>query len=106
MVTSEDVFHGKAPPAKVAIPFESGVPAARMGQNGVRVEGIGVCFYSAVPSAIVCYAPESGTFDSFPCSDTHIEGAIAASGSTVFVAGGAGTDGHATAVVDVFTFQP
>ena len=102
-IDSDDVLTGAAPPTKIAVPYDSsGVPAARMAQNGARVEGVGICFYSADPSSLVCYSPEHDKFGQFPCSVTHVAGAIAAVNRTVFVAGGADVSGNATAVVEVF----
>jgi len=104
-VNSDSAFCGQSPTTNVTIPFVSGVPAARMPGNGVLVDGVGVCFYSAVPSSLVCYGPDQQAFGNFACDATHVSGGITATGKTVFVGGGVDLAGKITDVVDVFTFE-
>lgn len=100
------VFNGTEAPKQVALPTEAaggGIPLARMAQNGVRVGGA-VCFYSASPSALVCYELESETWATHPCSAEHTAGAIVAIRNTVYVAGGVDAKGNPVATIDIFTF--
>jgi hypothetical protein len=108
-IVTPDVFSGKADPLEVPLPTEvasaSGIPAARIPQNGVKVADSLACFYTTTPNGLVCYEPDSGTFSMHPCSSHHTAGAITGTSHTVYIAGGVGPDGKSlTDVVDVLSF--
>eukprot|EP00729_Bicosta_minor_P010905 gene10905-30944_t len=108
-IVSADTFAADARPVEVPLPAAvasaQGIPSARLAQNGVKVGDTMVCFYSAAPNGLVCYAPATGAFSMHPCTAGHTAGAIASANSTVYVAGGVASDGTTlTDVIDVFTF--
>ena len=102
------VFQGIAPPVTSPLPraiaATHGITTARMGGNGVRVAGVGVCFYATAPSALVCYSPATEEWTTTPCSTGHVAGAMVAANRTVYVGGGLGTPDTVTKVIDVFKF--
>ena len=102
------VFKGTAQPVRTPLPpaiaAAHGITVARMGGNGVRVAGVGVCFYSATPSVLACYSPMTAEWSINPCSAGHTAGAMVAANSTVYVGGGLDTPDAVTAAVDVFRF--
>ena len=52
--------------------------AARVQQNGVRIPGA-VCFYASAPtSALVCWSPQSSSWQQLKCTATHVAGAMTA----------------------------
>ena len=109
-VNTAAMFSGAAPalrrPLPAAVAAVAGIPAARVQQNGVRIPGA-VCFYAALPtSALLCWSPHSGAWQTHQCAETHVAGGLTVVGSTVFVGGGFGADQVTTgASVDVFTFN-
>lgn len=108
-IVRADTFAADARPVEVPLPAAvasaQGIPSARLAQNGVKVGDTMVCFYSAAPNGLVCYAPATGAFSMHPCTAGHTAGAIASANSTVYVAGGVASDGTTlTDVIDVFTF--
>ena len=108
-VNSADAFSGAAPalrrPLPAAVAASAGIPAARIQQNGVRIPGA-VCFYASAPkSVLLCWSPLTSEWQTLPCTETHVAGAIAVADNVVFVGGGFGVDQQTVhPVVDVFTF--
>jgi hypothetical protein len=108
-VNSADIFSGVEQalrrPLPAAVAASAGIPSARIQQNGVRIPGA-VCFYASAPkSVLLCWSPLTSEWQTLPCTETHVAGAIAVADNVVFVGGGFGVDQktvHAT--VDVFTF--
>ena len=108
-VNSADTFSGTEQalrhPLPPAVAAAAGIPSARIQQNGVRIPGA-VCFYASAPnSVLLCWSPLTSEWQTLPCTETHVAGAIAVADNVVFVGGGFGTDQQTVhATVDVFTF--
>lgn len=100
---TRDVFAGKSPPVASPLPAGvTGIPAARMARNGVKV-GPAVCFYSAgSQSLLACYNVEKDIWTTHECSAMHEAGAMAAVNMTVLVAGGQTLQGAPVDSIDVF----
>ena len=108
-VNSPDTFSGVKQalrrPLPPAVAASAGIPSARIQQNGVRIPGA-VCFYASAPkSVLLCWSPLTSEWQTLPCTQTHVAGAIAVADNVVFVGGGFGSDQQTVhATVDVFTF--
>ena len=56
-------------------------------------------------SVLLCWSPLTSEWQTLPCTETHVAGAIAVADNVVFVGGGFGVDQQTVhPVVDVFTF--
>ena len=105
---TKDVFTGARRPVEYPLPQEvasaSGIPSARLSQNGVNVGNKMVCFYTATPNGLVCFTPATGQFELHPCTAAHTAGAITGGAGAVYVAGGVDANSKLTDVVDVISF--